>query len=145
MKQLKFGLRVVGEQNLIGFSVTSNNDGHDCGELTYKLDITSNQIWLVDNPRIAEYVRTFSTPWYNSDYKCPVNPYLKLELEVVEYKIETTPIETSIPSFRDMMLWLDEIGKEHGHARFIDNPQFDQTYSIYDLESWIRHHGTPKN
>lgn len=86
----------------MGFT-TCVNDGYDCVELQHSLDHTEKNIWLVDDPKHAEWVRLNSTPHYNADYDTPTNTYEPEDLEVVTIRqtISARKTKVSIPTPRE--------------------------------------------
>lgn len=103
MKTSKYGLQNIKTGKLIGYTITSNGDGGYCGDTTVKLCETEDNMWLVDTAVNAEYVRNFSTPWYNSSEKAPEHNLKPKEWKVVEVviKVEATPVEVRIPTLEE--------------------------------------------
>jgi len=96
----KFGLRQKSTGELVGYEISSNEGGEFCGENQYLLQVGSKQIWLVDDPENAEFVRLNSTPWFNADYDTPTNDLDPDDLEVVEIDmtVNVQSVEVSIPT-----------------------------------------------
>lgn len=137
----KYGLRVKKTGRILTF-YTINNEGRDfCGDVTYKLsDSKNDNMWLVDDPYTAEYVRNYSTEWYNAGHSTPVNDnYEPDELEVVKVKVETLPVEVSVPSMKEY-LELKYKKSEPDYYRYMMDEiksHDDYKYTLYDLENLI--------
>lgn len=145
MTKTTYALRHKESGGLLTLHITSNSGGDCCGDVTYELWTGGNAIWRVDDAIHAEYVRNFSTEWYNADYDSPKHDYRPEELEVVEIKEEITPIEVgSLPTFEEYMK--ERHGKEEqGQVAFImqryrECPEDfgSAPYSIYDLKELLR-------
>lgn len=102
MKEVKnkYGLRQKSTGQLVGYCTSSNADGDCCVEEQYILQPGSDQLWLVDDPEQAEYVRLNSTEWYNAGFDTPTNNLDSDDLEVVEVNVEVKvePVEVSLPT-----------------------------------------------
>lgn len=96
----KFGLRQKSTGELVGYEILSNDGGDFCSENQYLLQVGPKQIWLVDDPEQAEFVRLNSTPWFNADYDTPTNDLDPDDLEVVEIDmiVNVQPVDVSIPT-----------------------------------------------
>lgn len=134
---INFGLRNKKTGKLLGYEVKSNgNDAEFCNESTVYLEENDGNIWTCDSPKHAEYVRQFSTEWYNSSIRSPVNNYDAEDLEIVKFETVITPVkDVKIPTMREyltrkysksdpkhlkyMLTLLDKNGVGH--------------YSLYDL------------
>jgi hypothetical protein len=136
MKTTKYGLLYKGK--LLGFSTSENSEDSESVPVTFELDEYSDNVWMVDSAEHAEWVRNNSTKWYNAGYRTPKNQYQVTELKVAKIIQEVEEVEVEIPSFKDVMLFLDEIGNETGHSYFIDNPDYEQKYSLYSLQDYLR-------
>ncbi len=134
MKITKYG--IMFNSKILGFA-TSENSGGECVSVSYELDDNSGNMWLVDTPEHAEWVRQNTTPWYNAEYDSPKNSYVGKNTKVIKFETEISNVEVKIPSFKEVMLFLDKIGNENGHSYFIDNPKHEQKYSIYDLYQYL--------
>ena len=156
MKTTKYGLRHKKTGKILGVS-SSSNEGQDfCGDVSFRLSLHSDVMWSVDTLLNAEYVRNFSTEWYNADYTAPTNEFEPEELEVVEIAIETTVacIEAKIPTFDEYL----KIKYGTPGARYYDpehyayvlsevkrNGNSDPKYSLYDLMGLNNANQIPKN
>lgn len=137
----RYGLRHRKTGNLIGFYTTSNEGADFCNDSTYTLCEHSNKTWLVQDPKHAEYVRNFSTPWYNASYDSPQHSFEAEELEVVEYKVELKPVEVKIPTVKEY-LKLQYAKRDPEHYEYVLKELesgADITYSLYDLSSLDGH------
>lgn len=138
MPSHKYALRHIASDNLLGF-VTRSNDGQDfCGDVSYELVSYNDNIWYAKTPEHAEWVRNNSTEWYNAGYDTPQHSYRPEELVVEEHITTIHPLSViELPTFSEMMLWKDKKFNENGHAFFIDNPNYSQKYSLYDLVEYL--------
>jgi len=135
--EIKYALRYKKKNKLLGYYISSNADGDFCCDSQYILSyIEMDNIWFVDSPEKAEWVRHNSTLWYNADYNTPTHEYEAKELEVVKVKI-TTDIETlkvKIPTFKEMAKWKCKGNKndyEYHMLQKKEHPELNYTY--YDL------------
>jgi hypothetical protein len=71
----------------LGFSCRSNDGSEFCNEVSYSLELESDNVWLVTNKALAIAAMENSTAWYNSGYNSPMNPYLGKNLELFEVEI----------------------------------------------------------
>jgi len=98
----KYGLRHIIHKELIGYS--THKSGGDGVEEIHALVISSvwnsKDIWYVDDPRYAEWVRLHSTEWYNANHDTPMNPFDSEDLEVVKINLSITakPVSVKIPT-----------------------------------------------
>lgn len=142
MNITKYGLLLDGK--LLGFSTSENSGDNESVTITYELDHFPNNVWLVDKAEHAEWVRLNNTEWYNAGYETPKNPYIPDKVKVAKVIQEIEEIEVTIPSFRTMMLFLDNIGNETDHSKFIDNPEYVQKYTIWNLFHWLQNKQSDK-
>ena len=84
MKIIEYGLRLKKTGELLRLHIEDNGDAEDCGEFTYRLCDYCGNRFSVSKPEIAEYVRQFSTPWYNSSEETPEHSYEPDELENIK-------------------------------------------------------------
>ena len=117
----RYGLRSKTTGNLLAVVVRSNNGGTFCVDSQHELVREGPTLWLVDSAMHAEYVRQFSTPWYNAEYDNPTHNFKADELEVVSVDIVTTveAVKAKVPSPKEML----EIRRAHaapGDQRFFD-------------------------
>ena len=136
MNNIKYGLLMNGK--LLGFNTSENSEDSESVSVSYELDHFPDNVWLVDTAEHAEWVRLNNTEWYNASYETPKNPYKPEKLKVAKVIQSVEEVSVEIPSFKDVMLFLDERGNEHGHSQFIDNPAYNQTYNLYQLEEYLR-------
>lgn len=143
-----YGLLHKKSNKLVGFEVESNEGGYACGENTYKLSLSSENIWIVKDKFTASYVRINNTPYYNSKYETPVmdigNPE---EFDVVKIEMSAS-IETPdrVPTFEEYMnLKHNRPGKKHydpeHYKLHIKNYRNGVTYapiSLYDIEKLLK-------
>ena len=139
--KIKFGLWHKKEKKLLKFSVSSTEGADFCGETATKLDLFGDKDWLVDSSINAEYVRNFSTRWYNADYETPTNNFDSNELIVVEVRVETEikSLDIKVPTVKEFLIEKYE-KSEPGHLEYllqeIDDGR-EMSYSYYDLEMLI--------
>ena len=139
---IKFGLVLKKTGELVGFT-TSPNEGDDCCGICYELDDTSDRKWLVDSAEHAEYVRKFTTPWYNAGYDTPINEYDKDELEVVKVTqvIEPTKDFRSVPSMEEYLKVMYEKDDPNHYSYIMEEYKKHKdtfaNYSFYDLERYF--------
>jgi hypothetical protein len=138
---MQYGL--IYKEKIIGYYTEENNDAEFCYNTSYTLDNSiEDKLWIVDNKIIAEYVRNFSTPWFNAHYESPTNPYIKIkdEIQVAEiisqnqFKI----IEVKIPTQKEFYTKKYENNIEQ--LTFILgklNQNIDIKYSQYDLFKFL--------
>jgi len=135
----KYGLRHKKTSEIVTYNVTSNAGCDSCGDTTTTLGLgISDQMWVVDTPRHAEWVRLNSTEWYNADYDTPVTRDLEpKELEVVQIDvvIKVEKVDIKIPT----MLELFEARyakSDPGHFEYLKKLIEEgeiKGYSYYDL------------
>ena len=144
----KYGLRHKKFDRILGVSLKSNDGQAFCVSTTTELDENSDEMWLVDTALNAEYVRQFSTEWYNACHETPSHSFKSEDLEVVKIEIITIEekIDVQIPTF-EKFLEIKYKDKEPQHYEYImiqlnsDNEtrsSIDRKYSLYDLEELIR-------
>ena len=140
----KYGLRHKKSNIILGVSLQSNDGQSFCVSTTTTLNDYSEDMWLVDTPINAEYVRQFSTEWYNACHETPSHSFKPEELEIIKIEITTIEekIEVKIPTF-EKFLEIKYKDKEPQHYEYImsqlnsndkTGPSIDRKYSLYDLE-----------
>ena len=90
----KFGLRAKKSGKVVGYTTLQRYGGYSC-EPEYILDANiSETIWLVNDAKVAEYVRLNQTEWYNAEYETPSHNFSPEEFGVVEIEIvvKATPV-----------------------------------------------------
>jgi len=135
----KYGLRLKDTDEVLGYYHESNHGADFAGDTRCHLSTSEDKMWLVDDKYQAEYVRNFTTPWYNAGYETPMNDFDPDELEVVKVKIvtEVKAEEVSVPTF-EQYLELKYKEKEPAHYEYTlkeykEHPQSFSAYSVYDL------------
>lgn len=133
----KFGLRHKASGKMLGVSTSANHC--DAVEISHTLYEGQEPLWLVNSATHAEYVRNFSTAWYNAGYSTPSHSFEAEELEVVEYEvtISVAPVEVRIPTVREFFK-IKYAKKEPQHYEYLmklldDGQEID--YMLYDLAS----------
>jgi len=105
MKKIQYGLREIKTGKMVTYSVSSNGDAEDCGSTTTRLTIDDDaSLWLVPIPEQAEYVRNYSTDWFNSSHDTPEHSFKAKDFEVVKVKTEIylNPVKVSIPTTKEL-------------------------------------------
>ena len=136
MKQVKYGLLYKGK--ICGYTIQSNSEGRDCCDNQYELDETKTNEWLVDSKIQAEWVRNYSTKWYNAGYDTPTNPYDKEDLQVVEVIkiVSIIPIVVKLPTFEEMAK-IKYYEKEREHYDYIlqeKEKHKELHFNLYDYQ-----------
>lgn len=140
-----YALRHIESGKLLIMERSLNTGGYACNDYTVKLTHyycgdpdPGEPIWDIDDAVNAEFVRNFSTEWYNSDERCPNHDYEPEELEVIEVHrvITMERVSVEIPSVRELFrLRYEE--KDAAHYNYLmeelDKPYCDMKYSLYDL------------
>lgn len=85
-----FALRIKGETELLGFSCSSNGDAEFCGDVSYELENSYDNVWVVKDRATAERAAVNSPKWYNANFETPENPFWKngVLLEIVELTVK---------------------------------------------------------
>lgn len=153
IKIKKFGLRIKKTGKLVRFSTRSNEGKDFCGDTTTELNDYGDQDWLVDKALVAEYVRNFSTEWYNAGYETPLHHYEPEELEVVQVTIITRvcPLHVKIPTAEEYFKLKYGPGAKYENPehlemvlRDIRSPYRDIKYSLYDITELLAEEGIHK-
>ena len=140
-----YGLKHKESGNLIKFFTTSNRGGDFCVDYSYNLvedndngDLGS--LWLVNDPLIAEYVRNFSTKWYNAGMESPYHNFKPEELEVVKVVIETSTIEVKIPTVEELLISkygkggrYEDLNTLNWCLKGIKSGSIESSYDLYEL------------
>lgn len=134
---------------LIGYYTSSNNPGDDCVDVQYVLTegVTDGRLWYVDDKYQAEYVRNFSTSWYNAGHDTPTHDFDADELEVVEVEItqKVTPVEVSIPTLKEY-LKIAYKEKNPGHYEYcMKHIDTLSPYNYYELSDLVNKKKWPKS
>lgn len=98
----KYCLRVKKTGELAKYSIRET-DG-DGVPYQHSIEKQGDYIWFADSPEHAEYVRLYSTAWYNADYDTPTNNYNPEDLEVVKVSIvvNAEPVSVEIPTIYEV-------------------------------------------
>ena len=99
----KFGLRFKSSGKIVTHYKESNGCSDCCGEFQHVLsERDTEEIWSVDTPENAEWVRLNSTQWYNAEYDTPTNDLDPEDLEVVKINIiistSILPVQNNLPT-----------------------------------------------
>jgi len=138
-KTVKYGLREKKTGIILSEYITTNITSDYWGDRTVKLvaEKKDNEIdcWLVDEVFNAEYVRNFSTEWYNSDHEHPLHYFKPKDLEIIKITIdiEIERVKTSVPTLEEYIT-LSYQDKETKHMKmFLDNIEKGIKYSPYSF------------
>jgi hypothetical protein len=146
-KETVYALRHIKTGALLRMERTSNQGSDFCNDTSVKLDHYGYEnddydpdIWYIDEACNAEYVRQFSTEWYNSSERTPQHDYEPDELGVVEIKreIRTTAKSFKVPTYLEFMK-LQYAEKDPDHYNHIvkeydNHGKFSKwNYSLWDL------------
>ena len=139
MEKILYALRLKLTGKLLTFSASSNEGGDFCNDTEISLDdFSSNPVWYASTPEQAEYVRNFSTPWYNAGMETPNHNFDADELEVVKIVQieEITPVEIKIPTVKE---WIELRYRktEPAHADYLQKQDME-SYSLYDLKEVLK-------
>ena len=138
----KYGLMHKPTRRALGFSTSSNAGGDFCVETQHILELSSDKMWVVDNPKHAEWVRLNPTQWYNADYDTPTHDFDSDDLQVVrinvEIKVDVEPTEVAIPTPYEFFE-KKYAEKEPDHWAYlkgcIEKAPEKMIYGLYDLRS----------
>lgn len=140
---IKYGLMLNGQ--LLKYSRTQNPEGCEGVSESYELDDYSDEDWLVDDELTAEYVRNYSTEWYNADYQTPINRYTTKKDEISVVKVEvTTKVETvkvKIPTMEEYLRAKYPKPESKDHLTYcLDSYKKGKLlpYTLYDLKHNIK-------
>ncbi len=86
MKIIRYGLRNINSETLLGFIAKDNGADEQGTEWQLENNPDDGRIWLVDTIEKAERAKT-PTAWYNAGYETPSHDFNMGELEVVEVDI----------------------------------------------------------
>jgi hypothetical protein len=149
-EEVKYGLWHKKEECMLTVNVSSNEGSDFCIDVSHNLTTYGDQIWYVDNPYVAEYVRNFSTEWYNASYGTPSHEFDADELVVVRVKISTDYCQQdiSVPTMEEY-LKIKYSKTNPGHYKYCMDQlkkyiRHSQKYSMYDLLELIEKGEWPK-
>lgn len=154
VSEVVYALRHIKSGKLLS-AQRSSNDGSDfCNDQTVKLEEPYGDVgewdpdtWYIDTVLNAEYVRNFSTEWYNSGDRTPQHHFEPEDLEVVQVEriVKTVKVKSKVPTFEEYME-LRYRKKEPGHCDYVlkeyrANPDRYSHYSLYDLMMLVEEGG----
>jgi len=120
----KYRLRDKKTKKVLEYSWTSNKEGNFCVPSTCELHKSwDGNKWLIDSPTRAEYIRNFSTEWYNADYDTPNHDLKPEELEVVEVILieKVKPVKVApVPTYKEFIKEMYE-EENPGHYEYLLN------------------------
>ena len=144
----KYGLYHKKSKLLLSYRVESNNGADFSIDNAYILTNDGESPWLVDSAYNAEYVRLYSTPWYNADHSTPINDFEAEDLVTVEVEIteNVEEVDVEIPTM-EQLLEIKYKEKEPAHYEYAmkqlkNVPKV--SYSYYDLIDLIHKKLWPK-
>jgi len=116
----KYGLRNKKSKKIVGYIISSTDDGVEGVSEIHTLSDEDENMWLVDDPKHAEWVRLNSTAWFNALYDTPDHKFEADDYEVVEVVIIQTvkPVKVKIPTQLEM-LELKYSKKEPAHFKHL--------------------------
>lgn len=95
----KYGLRDKKTGKIAGFHEVSNGKKAEfCNETTTTLGLDEANVWLVDDPQQAEWVRCNPTKWSNSNYETPAHTFKLDNLETIKIHMIVETIDVELPS-----------------------------------------------
>lgn len=135
----KFGLRHKKSGKIVTYYIVPNN-GDDC----YVLDISSEKLWFVDTKENAEWVRQYSTEWYNACHDTPNHSFKPEELEVVEINIiiKAEKVDVTIPT--PLEFFEKKYKTNPSHLEYLkklikeEDSTLSQYYNLYELKEYLR-------
>ena len=147
--EVVYALRHIKSGTLLIMEKTSNAGGDFCNDCTVTLHQPHGDepgdwnpdTWYIDTAMNAEYVRQFSTEWYNSGERTPRHYFKPEDLEVVQIErvIKTMQIKAKVPTFEEYME-LKYREKEPEHCDYIlkqykesPNSFGSSPYSLWEL------------
>ena len=135
MQTVKYGLREKKTGVILKVNIRSNDDQDYCNDTTVTLETYGQSDWLVDSASQAEYVRNFSTPWYNSSNDTPTHSFKVKELEVVEVVLQVSIIkDVSVPTVKEF--FIKQYKNEPEHLAYVlkELESHKLTYSWYEYK-----------
>ena len=127
---IKFGLQYNGK--VLGFFAGGGDDA------VYELTESTDNMWLVDSPDHANYVRSNSAPWYNAGYDTPINRYKEKDLTVVEVHVIVYSCHPKpLPSFEELMRTIYKNEPDHVEYVLKSFSEKDKNYSLYDYMKYL--------
>jgi len=138
---VEYALRHKESGKLLTYNVSSNGDAEFCGDTTVELDHYQDEpIWYIDKAYNAEYVRQYSTEWYNSGMSCPKHSYDSKELEVVKVTkiISAERVDIRIPTVMEFFA-IQYAKEEPAYNAYLQNLYKTQEmkYSFHELSYLI--------
>jgi len=143
----KYGLWHIKKKKLLNYMTDSNRDGDFCCDTQFILTEYENDLpWLVDTAYNAEYVRNFSTEWYNADFETPTHHFDPEELKVVKVTISTDveDEEITVPSMEEYLEIMYKDKNPDHYEMCMKNLDRTMKYSRYDLDEMIRQGKWPR-
>lgn len=86
--EIKYGLYHIEKKKMLTYHLSSNGDADFCNDSTVELGLFYDDVWLVTNPKQAEWTRVFDQHWYNSSLEDPVCNIDSHLLKVVKVTIQ---------------------------------------------------------
>jgi len=150
VEEVKYGLWHKKEKCMLKVSTTSNDGADFCTDISHSLTTYGDQVWYAHDIFAAEYVRNFSTEWYNANYETPNHNFEPDELAIVKVKIRTEfcPEEFMVPTMKEFLA-IKFKESDPGHYKYCMEqlkkyPGHNQKYSLYELEELIEKGKWPK-
>ncbi len=122
--EVVYALRHIEKGTLLIMERLSNSGSDFCNEQTVRLDLPygddpgdwNPDTWYIDSAYNAEYVRNYSTEWYNSSERNPTHSFKPEQLEIVrvERVVKTLQVKAVVPTFEQYIkLKYGETEPEH--------------------------------
>ncbi len=153
--EVVYALRHIKSGTLLIMERSSNNGADFCNDQTVRLEQAygddpgdwNPDTWYIDTALNAEFVRQFSTEWYNSSERTPQHSFKPKDLEVVQVErtVKTLQIEAKVPTFEEF-IELKYREKEPDHADYVlgeykKHPSSYSNYSLWDLMMLVENGG----
>lgn len=155
--EVVYALRHIKSGTLLIMEKSSNAGGDFCNDCTVRLEQAygdepgdwNPDTWYIDTAMNAEYVRQFSTEWFNSSERTPKHSFKPEELEVVQIErvIKTMQVKAKVPTFEEYME-LKYREKEPEHCDYVlkqykESPRSfgSSPYSLWELMMLVENGG----
>jgi len=94
--EIRYALRHIKSKKLVGYWTCDDS---------VKLDVDEENVWCVDSPEQAEYVRQHSTKYYNANRDTPSHNFSASELRVVKrtITIDEENVRVRLPTHKQFL------------------------------------------
>ena len=141
MNSKMYGLRHIKSGKTLSFSTVSNAGSGFCGETSTYLSVGGDRDWVVESLANAEYVRNYSTEWYNAGYDTPSHEFDSEELEVVEITISVQAVAgAKVPTIEEYLKvrYKEDNPGHYEYCMSLLHGHDKLSYSLYELNELIR-------